>query len=495
MVASLVACGTSENPPDQTDNTAETPTTENETVMKIKAEPYDGVFKVGFGRADVTPKFPITLQNGNVAKKSQDPLYTTCVAVNDGETTALIFTIDAVNISDEICASIRGRVNLDTKIAKENIIISATHNHSTPTPGVKKDTNSILWVTDLGKKSSEAAKEAIADLTDADIYLGTSGTKGMAFVRRYVHEDGSHSGIWSSNKTKSPIVSHETEADDLLQVMRFVRDGKKDIVIANWQGHLADAIGTHTSVTTGDLAYYMRYVTESEDEDVLFAYYSGASANVNLTAKIPSLKKYRNYQDVGMALGKAIVSTFDDLTRVEAGKIGIENREYTAKVLKDTPETIAKAKEAEAAAQKAANDAGVNIDSEKGKDIRNDVLATYGFSTYQETTKLISRNENLGDTVKLDIRAISFGDVAFVAAPYEMFDTNGMEIKAGSPYTMTFVLSCAGGSWGYIPAAHAVPNGGYEVYSTRFVYGTAESLVSEYLDMLRELAMLNVKIK
>ena len=350
-------------------------------------------------------------------------------------------------------------------------------------------------VTDLGKKSSEAAKEAIADLTDADIYLGTSGTKGMAFVRRYVHEDGSHSGIWSSNKTKSPIVSHETEADDLLQVMRFVRDGKKDIVIANWQGHLADAIGTHTSVTTGDLAYYMRYVTESEDEDVLFAYYSGASANVNLTAKIPSLKKYRNYQDVGMALGKAIVSTFDDLTRVEAGKIGIENREYTAKVLKDTPETIAKAKEAEAAAQKAANDAGVNIDSEKGKDIRNDVLATYGFSTYQETTKLISRNENLGDTVKLDIRAISFGDVAFVAAPYEMFDTNGMEIKAGSPYTMTFVLSCAGGSWGYIPAAHAVPNGGYEVYSTRFVYGTAESLVSEYLDMLRELAMLNVKIK
>ena len=67
-----------------------------------------------------------------------------------------------------------------------------------------------------------------------------------------------------------------------------------------------------------------------------------------------------------------------------------------------------------------------------------------------------------------------------------MFDTNGMQVKEGSPFEMTFVLTNAGGSFAYIPSAEAVPHGGYEVYKTSYAYGTAEQIVGELLSMLGE---------
>ena len=68
-----------------------------------------------------------------------------------------------------------------------------------------------------------------------------------------------------------------------------------------------------------------------------------------------------------------------------------------------------------------------------------------------------------------------------------MFDTNGMEVKEGSPCKMTFILGTTGGASGYVPSALAVKNGGYEVYSSNFTYGTAEAVVAELLQMLKRL--------
>ena len=67
-----------------------------------------------------------------------------------------------------------------------------------------------------------------------------------------------------------------------------------------------------------------------------------------------------------------------------------------------------------------------------------------------------------------------------------MFDTNGVEVKRGSPFETTFVLSCAGGNYDYIPSMLAFPHGGYEVFRCRYVKGTAEQLVDGFLSMLKE---------
>jgi hypothetical protein len=100
----------------------------------------------------------------------------------------------------------------------------------------------------------------------------------------------------------------------------------------------------------------------------------------------------------------------------------------------------------------------------------------------------IRGNAQLMEYQNMDLYAWSFGDVSGVVVPYEMFDTNGMEIKTGTPFAMTFIISYAWPAYmGYIASELAWTNGGYECDNSVYVRGTAEELVATYLDMLTEL--------
>ena len=88
----------------------------------------------------------------------------------------------------------------------------------------------------------------------------------------------------------------------------------------------------------------------------------------------------------------------------------------------------------------------------------------------------------------MNFGAIAIGDsVAFAGAPYEMFDTNGMQVKAASPFPMTFMCAYTNGAFGYIPSIDAFPNRGYEVDTTRYVAGTGEQGVRVLTGLLNQL--------
>lgn len=91
------------------------------------------------------------------------------------------------------------------------------------------------------------------------------------------------------------------------------------------------------------------------------------------------------------------------------------------------------------------------------------------------------------ETLELPVWSLSIGDVAFIAAPYEMFDTNGREIKEASPFPMTLVLTCTNERFAYIPSALGFQNGGYSADLCRFAPGTGEQLAKAYIDMLKEM--------
>ena len=93
----------------------------------------------------------------------------------------------------------------------------------------------------------------------------------------------------------------------------------------------------------------------------------------------------------------------------------------------------------------------------------------------------------MDETAQVDIHAVSVGDVAFIAVPYEMFDTTGMHIKEQSPFEMTIVMYLTNEIYGYMPDIDAFPYGLYEVDVTKFVPGTAEIFEQTYLEMLESL--------
>lgn len=92
-----------------------------------------------------------------------------------------------------------------------------------------------------------------------------------------------------------------------------------------------------------------------------------------------------------------------------------------------------------------------------------------------------------GPTSEFNIFVLDMGDLSFVAAPYEMFDTNGKEIKDGPPFATTIITTISNGGNGYIPSQLGYDHGGYSVDTGTFAAGTGEQLRDAYLKMLKEL--------
>ena len=446
--------------------------------MSNKENKYNGVFKVGFARADISPtKLPIraTESRAKFFTMIKDPLLATCVAVHDGEKTALIITLDLKGTYEYIITNVVDRIMRATGLPKENIMVSAIHNHSAPAssddgdnPKFDWDEGTYAWLDEVFDKMGPLAVSAIDDMDFAEIYTARRDTTGMAYVRRYIHEDGGFSAIQCREKNSTPIVAHETEADAELQIVKFARRGKKDVVLTNWQAHVAHAVGHFSDLITADLVFYARREIERSGE-VLYAYYAGASGNINLNCRAhkEGVKRYASYVEVGEGIGELVNEALaSEMKRIEAGKINADLIKVTAKTRKDSAERIEAAKEVAAS--------GYN------KDIRKQ----HGFISSYEVNAYLDRAE-LGETEDIPLGVISFGDLAFVAAPYEMFDTNGMEVKEGSPFETTFVLSCAGGNYDYMPSKLAFAHGGYEVFRCRYLEGTAEQLSDAFVETLK----------
>ena len=83
--------------------------------------------------------------------------------------------------------------------------------------------------------------------------------------------------------------------------------------------------------------------------------------------------------------------------------------------------------------------------------------------------------------------AFSVGDVAFITAAYEMFDTNGKYIRDFSPFKATVVATCANGYTSYIPSAYGYLNECYEADSAQVPAGAGERLAQRYIKMLESM--------
>ena len=431
-------------------------------------------FSAGYARADITPTaYPILLGGGGEANKTVENIYATSVAVSEGETTALFITLDVMNIPNAFYSKAVQNINKATKIDRKNIFLSATHNHSAPDMLYSVES----WREDLLDKTTDIAKESVADLKPTEAYYGTTNTEGLAFVRRYLLDDGTYRGIgvrygWASTANE---VAHESEADSELQILRFVREDAKDIVMANWQAHAAHAYSTNSRVISGDFIYYFRQEIEGKNDDILFAYYQGSAGNINLSSNVK--KVGGQYPKVGKSLAAYCNELLPNLEKIALGNIKIQRSSVKLDIGNDS------VKDSSARVQAA-------LDIIEGRDSNNNLRNKYKFEEYEPSAvyaRYLLRQNNPTGTYSVSVTAITFGDVAFVSAPFETFDTNGMEVKSASQFKSTFICAYTNGYEGYLPSALAFEHGQYEVYSCKFAPGSGEKISGAMIDALKKL--------
>jgi len=433
-------------------------------------------FLVGYGKENITPDGSVGM--GGYGRADQrlstgvlSYLYVTCVAITgtNGET-LLVYGMDLCSSGD--AAEFRADVSKATGVPEGNIVMSASHTHSAPDYGTVAPGQGDA-LNKLKKGLVKAAETAMEDRKEAKIFVGSVETEGMNFVRHYICNDGTYAGDNFGNAS-SGYAGHATEADPELQLVKFTREGDNDVYIANFQTHPHQTGGSSKFDLSADIVGEFRAHMEN-DLGCEIAYFTGAGGNINSRSRIEEENQTKDWKEWGKRMAKYAQSA--EFTEVATGKVQGATFEFEAKI-------------------NHADDQWASL----GSDLRN--RWNTGEITYEQVKQLsaeagfpfnspyhagaVSSRASMGNSSSFPIQAFSFGDIGFVAAPYEMFDTSGMFIKENSPFKMTIVAELANGGNGYFPSLTAFGYGGYEVDTTKYVSGTAERLADQYVAMLTE---------
>lgn len=445
------------------------------------AESSDTVLQVGFGRELIMPEdfTKAHLAGGDaanrVAKSIKDNLYITCVAFKQGDEIFLLYTMDTINSSTEITKPAKAAITQLTGVPAENIMMCATHTHA----GVSLTydwTGLPAHLRMFNEAAAYAAKNAIKDLAPAEVYHGNVETEKMAYVRHYKLSDGSFAGSNFGNFGNGVIVDHSDKADGQFQLVKFVREGKKDVVMMNFPAHATFASTADTYISAdypGPTRAYIETNTNS-----LVAFFAAAAGNQTPNSNMPGEAIFgrSQYREYGAALGKYAVDALPTLQKAEGNTFKFLTTTYTGKSNKEKLDLLPHAPEVVAAAKEYGNIHSKTVE----------LARKYGFSSYFEANAIIGRAKT-PDTRTMTISAMTIGNVGFIFAPYEMFSSQGVLIKSKSVCPTTFISTCSGGSWGYLPDARGIEIGCYEACVTNFAPGTGEELAQLFVDTLAEL--------
>ena len=412
----------------------------------------EAILQVGFGRTNITPGFSVALQGGNYANRMSqgvlDTLYATCIAIKSGEETVLLYTIDIKLMTGGFVEPMKKAISQKTGIPENNIFLSATHTHSGPAVRYSWD-GSARYLAEFNDNVVGAAELAIRDLAPASMLAGSTMTEGLNFVRHYVMSDGSVGGP-NFGKDGLLRMSHVRDADRELQLVRFERADKKDILMMGFGAHCTMNGQETDLLLSADYPAPTREHIENNNPDMLVAFFQGASGD-----QVPSSSVEESfdeqYREHGKKLGQYALDALDTLKPVEGEGIAFANQTMTyATNKKDLDKT----------------------DNFNGR--------------FEE--KWIQTRKKLPPTRDMVLRAVTVGNLGFVFAPYEMFGEQGKYIKDNSPCDLTFIATCGEGNNSYVAAS----KGGFEYNSYEaqvcfYAEGVAEQAAKDFVDILTQL--------
>lgn len=437
-------------------------------------------FRVGYGRVDITPyeeSVPLAGYGNTSTRMSDgcaDRLYITCVAFSDTQDeTVLMYTVDLASIS-AVAEDLREAISEGTGISVDRIFVAATHTHSAPDLGNTNELSITRYRTRLEEWAVMAGNTALSDRAPATMEIASSVAENLNFVRHYYVSDGGVVGENFGVLGSRTYVSHCHDADGQIQVIRLAREEKEDVVLVNWQVH-PTRYGNTTNASADFISPLRARLEEKLDCKV--AYFSGASGNLNPGSRITSEMRTQDYKQMGQLLADYAIEALKTPTAVATGNVRLALKTVTAPVDKSEEHKLA---EALVIRDLWASTNNLNLCMEEA--------AKVGLGSQWHAAGIITRNTRLGDTISMEIGAFSIGDVAFVSAPYEMFDQNGVQIKEGSPFKMTFISTLCNGGNGYIASRECATHGCYGYDSRSFgSVGAAEELVTDYLGLLDSL--------
>ncbi len=496
--------------------------------------------KIGWSEVDITPKKGVKISLAGqfferITDEVESPLGITAFALESGDDQMIICGCDLIGIPANLNAMVKENLKDKLPISPDKVIISAIHTHTSyvfPRPNVlawklrnQDPTTSRSYLQEnlppdmeykplvsnekcmpgeevlqmLIEKISEAAITAWNNRKPA-FYQNAFGRAVVGMNRRAVYDDGSakmwgetnmanfdsleagnDSGIeliytYDENKELSGVIANIACPSQVVEHRSFISSdywGKVRENLRNKFGRDIKVLGLCSAAgdqCPRDLIRWVEPETPIDDPNIKRNYLVERRAD-------PSMFDVSGLRVVGRRISNEIISVFEELGNdfKDEGLLVHETIELSLPLRKVTIEEYEKAK------------AAIDNFIEKNRGRRASFEDTAAMHVYSGAITRY-RQQQLVNTVEMEVHIARFGDVAFCTNPFELFLDYGNQIRARSKAKQTFIIQLACGTAGYLPTKKAEEGSHYSAYVSSGTVGHigGDMLVRETLERINK---------
>lgn len=413
---------------------------------------------VGYAREKITPPIGMNIPgHGFVPRLSEgvlDDVYAYAVAFSDGQNRSILFNCDALGVLTAGGNRIRQKVAQICGIPVEAVYLACTHCHTAMWIGgsVTEDEPDCAYYIKQEDILCDLAQLALKDMKPATMRIARGHVDDVGFIRRYKMKDGT---LATNPSYMNPnILDYDGKQDTSLQLVRFLREGGKELVLVNF--------GTHPDVVNGrnyspDWPGYTVEVVKAglggEAEVVMLNGFGGDSNHCYRFAPKPAIKGREFAKRMARKVGGEALKIYDDAQEIPVGKVSGFSQIATFGINphEKWEEPIAKQ----------IVDTGALQDKDLPEELRK-----YGISI-KKALRILSNMKRTED-FHIPIYGLQVGNLCFIGVPGEPFSETGINIKNASKMDMTICTCRTNGSNGYFPTPRAYAGSGYERDYTAF---------------------------
>jgi hypothetical protein len=399
-----------------------------------------GALRAGASKVDITPASPAGLTNlwGTPLTGIHDHIYARAIVLENGQTKEAIVAVDTVEITDG--APFVLQISKQTGIPATNIVLAATHDHSTPMISLRNADSSHqagpagkAFVDNVGNDMVAAVQQAQAALQPARIAVG----RGAADINLNRDELTPNGYIFGRNPPGP--------SDKTVWVVKVESiNGKPIGLLINYAVH-ATVIGPKNSLLTGDVSgATSRFVEDHYRDSVVALWTSGAAGDQHpaIMSDEGTLSDYEAVDTLGRILGEEVVRVADS-TKAASSQVRLWSAEKT-----------------------------VTCPGQR----------VLGGGNGQPQTDIKAVD---APPVNFRLGVLMIDKIAIAEVSAEVVGKIGKELREGSPYADTILLTLANGRVGYIPDDQSYDIWTQEAVGSPLKKGCGEStIVNGLLDLI-----------
>ena len=429
--------------------------------------------KAGFAERDITPKLGME-QPGGYGKAFHrtfhDPCKVRAAVFDDGNNRVAVVGIDALMIRRGSVLAARKGIRDKCGIPEENILIAASHSHSSGPTGMVQpgefDHASEFVKTLAYEKSSCADAEYLRlveqQIVDAVVAADASRQEArcgagfgledkVAFNRRFRMKNGQ---TWTHPGQNNPeIVEPAGPIDPQVGVLgAWDAKGKLIGCLVNYACHATTSPG---GISANYIYYLEQTVRGTFGPEAIVVFLPGCCGDVT---QVDNRSPYANPSPedwariVGGRVGAEAVKTLLSVPRGPLVPVQARTKTLTLKHRVPRPERVAQCLEL------------------VKKDPQQVGSTEWTFAKEIVLLDALLAKKGKDPKAEVEVQAVQVGPVVLLATPGEMFCQLGLDMKAGSPFPFTFPVELANDCVGYVPTEEAFGphGGGYELRLTSY---------------------------